>query len=81
MYSQFGLNVSALCCGDEALARMLKSKGVSLKGYWPMFNGEAPDTVAFGREMWCEPVVFYIISLRRIWRGCGSGSKSGKSGR
>ncbi|RFU34457.1 hypothetical protein B7463_g1835, partial [Scytalidium lignicola] len=62
LYSQYGLNVTALCCGDEALARVLKSKGVNLKGYWPMFNGELPATVPFGRELWCEPV----ISLHHI---------------
>jgi hypothetical protein len=62
LYSQFGLNVTELCCGDEALARVLKSKGVTLKGYWPMFNGELPATVSFGRDLWCEPV----ISLHHI---------------
>ncbi|KAF8853717.1 glycosyltransferase family 31 protein, partial [Acephala macrosclerotiorum] len=62
LYSQFGLNVTVLCCGDEALARVLKSKGVNLKGYWPMFNGELPATVSFGRDLWCEPV----ISLHHI---------------
>lgn len=55
--SQFGVNVSALCCGDEALARALKSRGVKMSGYWPMFNGELPATVPFGREQWCEPVI------------------------
>ena len=62
MHSQFGVNVTALCCGDEALARALKPRGVSLKGYWPMFNGELPATVAFGEDLWCEPV----ISLHHI---------------
>ncbi|KAF4609607.1 hypothetical protein G7Y89_g15848 [Cudoniella acicularis] len=57
MYSQYGVNVTALCCGDEALAVALKQKGVRLKGYWPMFNGEVPSTLAFGRELWCEPVI------------------------
>jgi hypothetical protein len=57
LYSQYGLNVSAMCCGDEALAKALKPKGVKLKGYWPMFNGEIPATVPFGRESWCEPVI------------------------
>lgn len=61
-YSQFGHNVTALCCGDEALARALKPKGVKLKGYWPMFNGEIPATIPFGRDHWCEPV----ISLHHI---------------
>ncbi|KJX99068.1 hypothetical protein TI39_contig374g00031 [Zymoseptoria brevis] len=57
LYSQFGFNTTELCCGDEALARVLKSKGVSLKGYWPMFNGETPATLSFGKDLWCEPVV------------------------
>lgn len=57
LHSQYGLNTTALCCGDEALARVLKPKGVSLKGYWPMFNGEIPATLSFGRDLWCEPVV------------------------
>lgn len=57
LYSQFGFNTTALCCGDEALARVLKSKGVSLGGYWPMFNGKIPVGVSFGRDLWCEPVI------------------------
>lgn len=57
LYSQFGFNTTALCCGDEALAWVLKSKGVSLKGYWPMFNGEVPTAVSFGGDLWCEPVI------------------------
>lgn len=57
LYSQYGFNTTALCCGDEALARVLKSKGVSLKGYWPMFNGEVPTALSFGRDLWCEPVI------------------------
>lgn len=56
-YSQYGLRTTDLCCGDEAIARVLKSKGVSLKGYWPMFNGETPNTVSFGSEIWCSPVI------------------------
>ena len=57
MYSQFGINTTALCCGDEALAVALKTKGVRLKGYWPMFNGEIPATLSFGENLWCEPVI------------------------
>jgi len=57
MHSQFGVNTTALCCGDKALAVALKQRGIGLKGYWPMFNGEIPATVGFGREIWCEPVL------------------------
>ncbi len=72
LYSQFGLNVTALCCGDEALAMVLKSKGVSLKGYWPMFNGEALPTISFGRGIWCEPVIsLHHVSgeeIQNLWQ-------------
>jgi hypothetical protein len=57
MHSQYGLNTTALCCGDQALAVVLKQRGIRLSGYWPMFNGEIPITVGFGREIWCEPVL------------------------
>jgi hypothetical protein len=57
MYSQFGVNTTALCCGDKALAVALKQRDIGLKGYWPMFNGEIPATVGFGSDTWCEPVL------------------------
>lgn len=57
LHSQYGLNTTSLCCGDEALARALKPRGVHLKGYWPMFNGEIPATLSFGTDLWCEPVI------------------------
>lgn len=71
-HSQYGLNTTALCCGDEALARVLKAKGIRLEGYWPMLNGEAPATVTFGRETWCEPVVSLHhlsgLEVEAFWR-------------
>lgn len=57
MYSQYGVNTTALCCGDEALSVALKRKGIEIKGYWPLFNGDPPVTINFGPEMWCEPVI------------------------
>jgi hypothetical protein len=57
MYSQFGFNTSGTCCGDEALGKVLKQRGIGLKGYWPMLNGEIPATVGYGDEIWCEPVL------------------------
>jgi len=71
-YSQFGLNTTALCCGDEALARALKPKGVTLKGYWPMFNGEVPATITFRRDTWCEPIISLHHlggeDMQRLWQ-------------
>lgn len=75
-HSQFGVNVTALCCGDEALAHALKARGVTLKGYWPMFNGESPDSIAFGGDLWCEPVVsLHHISgddIENLWEWVGN---------
>jgi len=40
------------------LAKVLKKYGVTLKGYWPMINGEKVTTVRFGqKEQWCESVI------------------------
>ncbi|KAL5330310.1 hypothetical protein ACEPPN_003836 [Leptodophora sp. 'Broadleaf-Isolate-01'] len=58
MYSQYGLNVTSLCCGDLALAKVLQDKaGIKIKGFWLMFNGEIPSSTTYGGEIWCEPVV------------------------
>lgn len=54
---QHGVDMTKQCCGDEVLAQVLKNKGISIHGYWPMFNGEKPSTVKFGKEHWCEPVI------------------------
>lgn len=53
----FGVDLNKHCCGDEALAQVLKKSGVSLRGYWPMFNGESPTTIKYNREQWCEAVI------------------------
>ncbi|KAH8637793.1 glycosyltransferase family 31 protein [Alternaria alternata] len=53
----FGVDVKKQCCGDEMLAQVLKKSGVSLRGYWPMFNGEKPITMRFDNEQWCEAVL------------------------
>jgi hypothetical protein len=53
----FGVDVKEQCCGDAMLAQVLKKSGVSLRGYWPMFNGEKPFTMRFDNEQWCEAVM------------------------
>jgi len=53
----FGKQVSKVCCGDEVLGQVLKECGVPLRGYWPMFNGEAPSTIRFNWEHWCEAII------------------------
>lgn len=61
----FGKDFSKQCCGDEVLAQVLKECGVSIRGYWPMFNGEKPTTVRFGWEQWCEA----ILTLHHVQEG------------
>ncbi|KAI4941929.1 hypothetical protein J4E91_010479 [Alternaria rosae] len=53
----FGVDVKKQCCGDEMLAQVLKKSGVSLRGYWPMFNGEKPFSMRFDNEQWCEAIM------------------------
>ncbi|KIV77793.1 hypothetical protein PV11_09573 [Exophiala sideris] len=53
---QFGFDLTRYCCGDEVLAQAFGESGLKLHGYWPMFNGERPSSVRFGKEHWCEPV-------------------------
>ncbi|KAF2000649.1 glycosyltransferase family 31 protein [Amniculicola lignicola CBS 123094] len=53
----FGKDVRRECCGDELLAKVLKECSVTIRGYWPMFNGEKPSTVRFNAEQWCEGIL------------------------
>lgn len=54
---QFGIDIDKECCGDEVLANVLKKIGIRLHGYWPMFDGESPNTVRFGEDHWCEAII------------------------
>jgi hypothetical protein len=54
---QFGIPIAEQCCGDEILAWALKDSGVTINGYWPMFNGEKPSTMRFNQEQWCEAII------------------------
>lgn len=69
---QFGLNVTDWCCGDQVLAQVLKDRGIKLRGYWPMFNGEKPATVPYGQKHWCHPVLtlHHIVNeeLNALWQ-------------
>ncbi|KAL2065572.1 hypothetical protein VTL71DRAFT_3242 [Oculimacula yallundae] len=72
LYSQFGVNVTSICCGDLAVALALDDRGIGMKGYWPMFNGEIAATTPYGDDHWCEPVIsFHHIGeseLDDFWR-------------
>ncbi|KAL5114959.1 hypothetical protein ACEQ8H_007131 [Pleosporales sp. CAS-2024a] len=58
----FGQDVRSFATGDDVLAQVLKKSGVSLRGYWPMFNEEPPAGIRYSRDQWCEA----IISLHRL---------------
>lgn len=38
---QFGQDMKEECCGDEVLAKVFYNIGITLKGYWPLINGES----------------------------------------
>ena len=42
--------------GNMVLAKALGEVGIVVKQAHPMFNGEKPSTVPFGRQHWCQPV-------------------------
>ncbi|MGI4813522.1 MAG: hypothetical protein ACRYGG_09350 [Janthinobacterium lividum] len=70
---QMGMDLRDECCGDAILADLLKSHGVLVKGYWPLFNGDDPATVPFGggKGFWCEPfgTLHHITpkEMSRLW--------------
>jgi hypothetical protein len=46
------------CCGDILLSRALFEVGIpSVLHAWPSINGESPNTMPFGEQQWCEPIV------------------------
>ncbi|KAF2818742.1 hypothetical protein CC86DRAFT_375612 [Ophiobolus disseminans] len=53
----FGQDVRKACCGDDVLAQVLKKSGVSLRGYFPMFNGAETYSIRFNAEQWCEAII------------------------
>ena len=68
---EYGVKVVQWCCGDQVLAAVLQRKGIRLRGYWPMFNGEKPSTLSFDDEFWCHPILtFHHLSsseLAELW--------------
>lgn len=56
--TQYGFNLKDKCCGDAVLSDVFDARGISIRGYWPMLNGEKPTTVRYGKdEQWCEPLI------------------------
>lgn len=42
--------------GNMVLAKALDQIGVTVRQAHPMFNGEKPSTIPYGRQHWCQPV-------------------------
>lgn len=58
MVEEFDATVKDSCCGDAHLAKFLEEKGnIRVTGVWPMINGEKPNTLPFGPQHWCHPVM------------------------
>lgn len=45
------------CCGDFVLGRVLESCGINVTDAVPTINGDNPETIPFGPDHWCQPVV------------------------
>ena len=46
------------CCGDFVLTMALKEYDIGpVMHSWPTINGESQNTIPFGDEHWCQPVV------------------------
>lgn len=54
--AQFDEIATRLCCGDVLLANAFDNIEVSVQKASPMFNGEKPNTLAFGPHDWCQPL-------------------------
>ncbi|KAI0476516.1 hypothetical protein GGR56DRAFT_694051 [Xylariaceae sp. FL0804] len=57
--------------GDGVLARALKHVGVTLSGFWPLFNPFPSHAVSFSEPYWCQPVMTPNQSrpedMRALW--------------
>ena len=50
--------VDTSCCGDILLSRALAENGIGpVMNSWPTINGESLNTIPFGDDHWCQPVV------------------------
>lgn len=50
-------DIENICCGDILVGKVLDAVDVTLRNYWPMFNGDKPNTMAFVHRHWCQPVL------------------------
>ncbi|KAF2090064.1 glycosyltransferase family 31 protein, partial [Saccharata proteae CBS 121410] len=55
----FGRDMRGECCGDAVLGDVLAEKGIGLRGYWPLINGQSLEDLVLGGDggLWCEPVL------------------------
>jgi hypothetical protein len=45
------------CCGDLLISKAVDETGGKVKQAHPMFNGEKPNTMPYGPNQWCEPIL------------------------
>ncbi len=55
--SRWDAGIHDECCGDFALAEVLRVYGTSVMNAWPTINGETPSTIPFADDHWCQPLV------------------------
>jgi len=49
--------VKDYCCGDRFPAKIMLDEDIKLTKAWPMFNGEKPHTLPYGKNHWCQPLI------------------------
>jgi len=55
--SQFGIDTSTVSNGEVAVAQVLKSREVFMRGYSPLFNEKSINSISYQDGVWCEPVL------------------------
>ncbi|KAF1815682.1 hypothetical protein P152DRAFT_479574 [Eremomyces bilateralis CBS 781.70] len=55
--AEWDQKLSDECCGDFTASRAFADVGIELKSVWPIIQGESLDTIPFGPDYWCKPVV------------------------
>lgn len=54
---RYDKDVQSTCCGDRFPAQVMLDEGIKLTKAWPMFNGEKPLTLPYGKNHWCQPLI------------------------
>lgn len=57
MAARYDQRATEECCGDFLMAIAAEEAGTKVLQAHPMFNGERPNTLPYGPEQWCQPIL------------------------